>query len=717
MPIPIDRIKTLALRPVFDRALECVQNEFAGLNTERQYQNAFARLLKPDPLRRVLMMGTRGRDLFAPPLRRAIGRFVPAGGHILDVGAGNGRTFAHVAESVPAGATVSIVEPDERSVDDYRAFLSTRRHLRAGTALVSGFDEVDDTARRVGAPLPADGTVDLVLALQMIYFLSDLSAGLVRMARFLKPGGAIFLVFADETASFSGISTRLFIESGGHTGRNRQHVEAPAERLRLLAAPEEGAGGILGVLHAALPGVSFEMESVSQPNRLYGHSLTDLIALANISVLGQVHGTAKFMTTCSLLLEEPERVGLQIEDEGPRRGMWSALSPQRVVVIHRRADGSTTSRLARNPVTPGCADEGGGGCEGFGGTRSAGGTPALIDRPAAGALADRLDEALDLVRNEFEKLDCRLQYRNAYARFWKHDPLERVPALGTDHCERLASMLNRSVADAVPPGGQILDAGAGDGETLALFASGVAEGVTISIVDPDPDCVSSYRAALNDHEHLRPGMSAIGAFEALDEAAWPLAGGGDGAVNLVLALDRVHFLSDLPGSLGRMAGLLKPGGAVVVNVADETDGYTGAALRSFIDSGGDTGDNDRHLAAIRERRDLLAAPGEAGGGILETLSRSFPRRRFEVETARHPTRLYAHTLGDLMALANVTVLSRVPGTTKFITTCNLLHHAPDAIDLRVENDEPRRGMWSVAQPSLTTVIRRKSPPARRQAHR
>ena len=710
MPIPLDRMKTRAMRSLFDKALECVQNEFAGLNTERQYQNAFARLLKPDPLRRVLMMGTSGRDLFTPPLHRAITRFVPAGGHIVDVGAGNGQTFAHVAESVPSGAMISIVEPDEQAVDDYRAFLSTQRHLRTGMVLASGFEQIDDAARRTGVPLPIDGAVDLVLALQMVYFLSDLPASLIRMARFLKPGGAIFLVFADETASYSGVSTRFFIESGGDTGDNEQHLEAPAERWRLLAAPEEGAGEILGVLHAALPGASFELDSVCQPNRLYGHSLADLIALGNLSVLGRVHGTAKFMASCSLLLDEPERVDLRIEDEGPRSGMWSVQSPQRVAVIRRCAGGPAARSLAENPVTTGRAAEAGSGRVRIGAAGPTGREmPVRIDRPAAKTLADRFDEALDLVRNEFEKLDRRLQYRNAYARVLKHDPLERVPAVGADQYDRLASMLRQLVADTVPPGGQILDVGAGDGETLALFASVVPAGVTISVVDPDPDAVSSYRATLNTHEHLRPGMSLVAGFEEMDEAAWPSAGARDGLVNLVVALDVAYFLSDLPGSLSRMALLLKPGGAVFVSVADETVGYTGAALRSFIDSGGDTGDNDRHLAAIRERPHLLAVPGEGGGGILKVLDAERPGGRFEVETVRHPTRLYAHTLADLIALANISTLSRMPGTTKFISTCNLLQHEPEAVDLRVENDGPRQGMWSVAQPSLTTTIRRKSP--------
>jgi hypothetical protein len=45
-----------------------VCNEFEGLDTYRGYHNAFARVLKPDPLGRVLMLGTDQRDLFVPLL-------------------------------------------------------------------------------------------------------------------------------------------------------------------------------------------------------------------------------------------------------------------------------------------------------------------------------------------------------------------------------------------------------------------------------------------------------------------------------------------------------------------------------------------------------------------------------------------------------------------------------------------------------------------------
>ena len=112
MPIQIDRSRAQELAPRLDEALELVRNEFENLDPHRQYRNAFARLLKADPLGRVLMMGADERDLFVPELRRAIEANVPTNGHIFDFGAGDGQTFALVAASVPGGTRISIEEPN-----------------------------------------------------------------------------------------------------------------------------------------------------------------------------------------------------------------------------------------------------------------------------------------------------------------------------------------------------------------------------------------------------------------------------------------------------------------------------------------------------------------------------------------------------------------------------------------------------------------------------
>jgi SAM-dependent methyltransferase len=333
MPIQIDRARAQDLAPHWDEALELVRNEFAGLDLHRQYRNAFARLLKPDPLGRVLMMGTDQRDMFVPELRRVIKAYVPRDGHLFDFGAGDGQTFALVAAAVPKGTRVSIEEPNTGYLADYRAFLRTQAHLRPGVALAAAFDEIDAAAVRTGERLPQDGSIDLGLALHMLYFVDDLSSSLTRMVRFLKPGGALFVVVTDETVGYTGLVLNRFIDGGGDTGDNARLLSVIAERSRLLGLPAEGGGAVIERLRAA--GVPAELEVQRQPSRLYGHTLADLIALSTISVLAGIEGLGKFEAAAALLRHKPEAVDLRIETDGPRKGMWSVTQPQWVAVLRR----------------------------------------------------------------------------------------------------------------------------------------------------------------------------------------------------------------------------------------------------------------------------------------------------------------------------------------------------------------------------------------------
>jgi len=334
MPIPIDRKGTEKLAAQFDEALELVRNEFEGLDPHRQYRNAFARLLKPDPLGRVLMMGTDQRDLFVPELRRVIETSVPTGGHIFDFGAGDGQTFALVADSVPHGTRVSLEEPNPEYLANYCTFLKTKAHLRCGLTLAAGFDEIDTIAARSGEKLPQDGSIDLGLALHMIYFVNDLAASVTRMVRFLKPAGVLFLVVTDETVGYTGLALKSFIERGGDAGDNGRQLSVIAERRRLLGLPAESGGVIVEVLAAA--GTPVEIHVQRQASRLYGHNLADLIALSSIALLASVEGREKFEAAAALLRQNPEAVELRIEDDGPRKGMWSVTQPQWVAALYRK---------------------------------------------------------------------------------------------------------------------------------------------------------------------------------------------------------------------------------------------------------------------------------------------------------------------------------------------------------------------------------------------
>jgi hypothetical protein len=56
----------------FEEARLLIRHEFDGLDAHAQYFNAFARLLKADPLGRVPMLGTDQRDQFVPVIRTAL---------------------------------------------------------------------------------------------------------------------------------------------------------------------------------------------------------------------------------------------------------------------------------------------------------------------------------------------------------------------------------------------------------------------------------------------------------------------------------------------------------------------------------------------------------------------------------------------------------------------------------------------------------------------
>jgi SAM-dependent methyltransferase len=321
------------LSPQLDDAVQIVCNEFEGLDAHRCYHNAFARVLKPDPLGRVLMLGTDQRDLFVPLLRRSLTEHVPAGGRIFDIGAGDGQTFANVADAVPAGTTVSIAEPNPTYLAAYQAFLERQPHLRVGVAVPIGLEALDGEATGSAGVLPEEGSIDLALGLHMIYYATDVARSLVAILRFLKPGGAYFNVVTDEATAYSGAVLRSFIDSGGHTGDDDRYSAAVEERRRLFAPASEGGGGLAEAVRAA--DIAVEVEAVRQESRMYGHTLADLLALANISVLTGHTGTQKFESAAKTLRDRPEEVGLRIETEGPRTGMWSVVQPQWVTQIRR----------------------------------------------------------------------------------------------------------------------------------------------------------------------------------------------------------------------------------------------------------------------------------------------------------------------------------------------------------------------------------------------
>jgi SAM-dependent methyltransferase len=325
MPQPITADACAAMRDQFRDARLMIANEFRGLDTHDQYYNAFARALKRDPLERVAMLGTDQRDQFVPVLRSLIAGMGDAPRRILDVGCGDGQTFALIADTVPKGSVIDLIDPNEDYVRAYADRVAAMPNLTLGNVHALPF--IPDAEDRFYSPA-LDRGYDLILAIHALYFFADLDACLADLGARLAPGGTAIIVFADESVSYTGLAYRAFLRSGGQEDLAQAHADLCAQRLALLHGSAAGAPSIAAMWQAEHTRVFW------QSTRLYGHSLSDLIALGNIAGLSLFETTTKFEVIADLLEHVPEQADLRIEtEEGPRQGMLSVTQPQIVCAI------------------------------------------------------------------------------------------------------------------------------------------------------------------------------------------------------------------------------------------------------------------------------------------------------------------------------------------------------------------------------------------------
>jgi SAM-dependent methyltransferase len=304
-----------------------IRHEFGGLGAHAQYFNAFARLLKADPLGRVAMLGTDQRDQFVPLVRDALTAGPQRPLAMLDVGGGDGATFELFADAIPAGSTIDLVDPNADYVAAYAARLGRRDNVRLRNRYVAGFAP----GPAAFEPPLAQG-YDVILILHSLYFFDDLAASIADLVARLAPGGVMVVVFADETVAHTGVCYRAHVEPLD-PALATAHAAVCAERLALLEGAGGGEPGVAGLLTGA------QAHAVRQPTRLFGHSIADVVALSNIAGLAGVDGVAKFDAALGLLGGDPDRLGFRIETDpaSPRLGMLSVQQPQVVCTIAKPA--------------------------------------------------------------------------------------------------------------------------------------------------------------------------------------------------------------------------------------------------------------------------------------------------------------------------------------------------------------------------------------------
>jgi hypothetical protein len=93
-----------------------------------------------------------------------------------------------------------------------------------------------------------------------------------------------------------------------------------------------------------------------------------------------------------------------------------------------------------------------------------------------------------------------------------------------------------------------------------------------------------------------------------------------------------------------------------------------------------------------------------------SVSTRFPASHARLRSEIQASRLYGHTLVDILALSLITGLDRVETPAKFDAVMNLIRTQPEAIGLRIEQGghPAREGMLSVVQSQIVVELRREA---------
>lgn len=334
------------------RALDYYQHlvsvEFSGLTTQQIYELSFSRLAKPNPrlfgepissssLQRPGMLGADERDAFLPVIRDILGSMKP-GIRLFDVGCGDGETIRFLLNDIPAGSTVNFEDPNPNYLESYRYRIQGADHdLVVGEAVPLGFDEMFANCETIA--MPREGSQDLCLSIHMIYFVEEFAVAVERMVRLLKPGGKLFLVFADTRTCFTGRAVRNYLKHGNSAAYMRRR-QVDVERMAFLGVDESESVGTSKSLTVRIGDIPTKIDLQIQDTYLYGHTLGDILALGfigGLAVQDDCPVDEKIASVRRLLQVAPETVSLSIrgDGDGMRSGMWSVSEPQVVAVLSR----------------------------------------------------------------------------------------------------------------------------------------------------------------------------------------------------------------------------------------------------------------------------------------------------------------------------------------------------------------------------------------------
>ena len=323
---------------------------FHGLTNAQVYKKSFNELfLKSDPACPGRILGNTQRADFMPYLRPLIAS-LPEAPCIFDVGAGSGQILDIAFTGLPR-ATFSLDEPNPLLLSQYKERLQQREGFEAGVVYegpIQDFYLDDADSDSYKCPDIPPSSQDFIMAIHMIYHLSDfheshrlspkddLMKALCFFYSRLKPGGCLFLVYADQEHSTSGHAARYYYSSHSDEHSMVDNLTSIWRcRNELLKAGEAAV-----LLKAFFPTTDPLLESYCTSSFMYGDSQEDI---ATMSILGELCSfneqpfeTGKLEACMRFLELYPEKIDLTVEkSDVPQKGMLRSNQPQVVTVIRK----------------------------------------------------------------------------------------------------------------------------------------------------------------------------------------------------------------------------------------------------------------------------------------------------------------------------------------------------------------------------------------------
>lgn len=320
--------------------------ELGGLSGLQINDLTFARLTKPDPLRLfgsdcagegVLMLGTDQRDMLVPKLAETL-LVLPSGGYVLDIGSGDGQTTSYALEGRSELLCLVPVDPMEDSLQRYQdVFRTGHPKISVPRVIASGIDELIEAQSVDPGTLPE--SFDAVICVHSIYFSSNAPGFLSFALDRLRPGGKLLLVFAEGLGRFTGAMTLGYLDKYGldPEGKERKTQTALDQMIGLANGPLSRSD-CQASLQKALERNDFRVaEVLTQPTRIYGHDLGDMIAFAFINKLPMIDQnlTRQIAYVSERLQESPDVFDLRVHVTGPRARMFSLSQPQLFLAVEK----------------------------------------------------------------------------------------------------------------------------------------------------------------------------------------------------------------------------------------------------------------------------------------------------------------------------------------------------------------------------------------------